>query len=383
MSGPVLRDAFFLARMDVRRILRSRETILWTFVMPVLFFYFLGAVTSRPAGQSDPKDPIAVSVPADAGFLAEQLIARLEARGYLIVRVNSMVEAARYRRRLAIPAGFTPTVLSGKQARIPFSRTGESVDAEYDRIRVSRAVYSVLADLIVLSRDGEALTAERLTKFAAEPRNLSLEVKPAGRRQVPPTGFEQSVPGSMVMFTLLVLFTSGAVTLTIERNQGILRRLASSPMSRSTVVLGKWLARVTFGLVQIGFAMLTGTLLFGVRWGTELPTILVLLAIYAGLAASLGMLLGNLGRTEGQVIGMGVIASNIMAALGGCWWPIEITPFWAQKVALALPTGWAMDALHKLMSFGAPAVDVLPHIGVTGLACLISGYFVARTFRFE
>ena len=36
----------------------------------------------------------------------------------------------------------------------------------------------------------------------------------------------------MVMFTLLVMFTSGAVTLTVERNRGILRRLASSPMSR-------------------------------------------------------------------------------------------------------------------------------------------------------
>jgi hypothetical protein len=42
------------------------------------------------------------------------------------------------------------------------------------------------------------------------------------------------------MFTLLIMFTSGAVTLTIERNQGILRRLASSSMTRGAVTLGKW-----------------------------------------------------------------------------------------------------------------------------------------------
>ena len=72
--------------------------------------------------------------------------------------------------------------------------------------------------------------------------------------------------------------------------------------------------------------------------------------MYGSLAAALGMLLGNFGRTEGQVIGLGVMASNVFAGLGGCWWPIEITPLWTQRLALAFPTGWTMDALHKLMN---------------------------------
>jgi ABC-type multidrug transport system permease subunit len=350
--------------------------------MPVLFFWFFGTVSSRSPGQADVRDPIAVSVPQDAGFLADQVIVRLESLGYRIVRQPSPEAAVRYRRRLEIPSAFTGSVLAGKPVRIPFHRRGESLDAEYDRIRVSRAVYTVLADLIVLTRDGAA-TPERFAALAAQPRNLTLEVKSAGRRLDPPSGFEQSVPGSMVMFTLLVLFTSGAVTLTIERNQGILRRLASSPMSRGAVVLGKWMARLAFGFVQIGFAMLAGTLLFGVRWGAQLPAILVVLSVYAALAVSLGMLLGNLGRTEGQVIGLGVIASNLMAALGGCWWPIEVTPIWAQKLSLAFPTGWAMDALHKLMNFGAPASAVLPHVAVLAGLALVVVYVLTRTFRFE
>jgi ABC-2 type transport system permease protein len=379
----MLRDALFLARMDIFRLARSRETILWTFVMPVMFFWFLGSVTSRGPMQPDTRDPIAVAVPESAGWMAGQVIARLEARGYRIARESTPEAAARYRRRLEIPAHFTESVLAGKPVRIPFTRRGQSMDADYDRIRVSRAVYTVLADLVVLARDGDPPTPERFAALAAEPRNLSLEVKPAGRRLVPPSGFEQSVPGSMVMFTLLVLFTSGAVTLTIERNQGILRRLASSPMRRGAVVLGKWMARMAFGLVQIGFAMLAGTLLFGVRWGSQFAAILLVLVAYAALAASLGMLLGNLGRTEGQVIGVGVIASNLLAALGGCWWPIEITPLWAQKLALAFPTGWAMDALHKLMSFGAPAAAVLPHTAVLLAAAALAGYAVTRSFRFQ
>jgi ABC-type multidrug transport system permease subunit len=210
-----------------------------------------------------------------------------------------------------------------------------------------------------------------------------LEVKTAGKRVDPPIGFEQSIPGTMVMFTLLVLFTSGAVTLTIERNNGILRRLATSPMERGAVVLGKWGARMAVGMVQLAFALLTGAVLFHIHWGPNLPAIALVLIAYGALAAVLGMLLGNLGRTEGQVIGFGVIASNIAAALGGCWWPIEITPRWAQKLALFFPTGLTMNALHKLVNFGDGPASVIPHICVLTAAAAITGWILARCFRFQ
>jgi len=379
----MLRDAFFLARMDARFLLTRRETILWTFVMPVIFFYFIGAITGRNLGPGDSRDPIAVSVPADAGFLADQLIARLKAAQYRIARPKTPEEFQGYRRRLEIPAGFTDSVLAGKPVNVKFSRTGEDMNADYDRVRLARAVYTVLADLIAVTSGGGAATPERFADLAKEPRTLTLEVKPAGKRLDPPTGFEQSVPGTMVMFTLLVLFTSGAVLLTIERNTGILRRLAWSPLSRGAVVLGKWGARMTVGVVQIAFAMLTGSVLFHVRWGANLPAVALVLLAYAALAAALGMLLGNLGRTEGQVIGFGVIVSNVVAALGGCWWPIEVTPLWAQKLSLFLPTGITMDALHKLVNFGDSAGAVIPHICVLAAAALAAGWILARSFRFQ
>jgi len=186
-----------------------------------------------------------------------------------------------------------------------------------------------------------------------------------------------------VMFTLLVLLTSGAVTLTIERRNGILRRLASSPMSRGAVVLGKWGARMAVGTIQIAFAMIAGSLLFHVHWGPNLPMVAAVLLAYGALAAALAMLLGNVGRTEGQVIGLGVILSNIMAGLGGCWWPIEITPLWAQKLALFLPTGLTMNALHSLVNFGAPPAAVIPHLCALLSATAIALAALSRVFRFQ
>jgi ABC-2 type transport system permease protein len=377
----MLRDALFLIRHDLPLLFRSRATWLWTFLMPIVFFYFIGTMTGRSqfAGRAE---SIAAVVPPDAGFLADHLLRRVEERNYTIVRVGTAAEAERYTRRLEIPAGFTGSVLAGRQANVTFTRKGSGLGADYDEVRLKRAVYTALADVIAAAGADGKPTRESVSRIASEPHTLTLDVRPAGSRRDPPQGFEQSVPGTMVMFTLMVLLTTGGVTLVIEREQGILRRLASSPMSRGAVVLGKLASRLGLGLIQIGFAMLAGSVLFGVRWGPHPVALGAVLVAYAALTASLGMLLGTFARTPGIAVGAGVIVANLMACLGGCWWPIEITPVWAQKLALFLPTGLTMDALHKLVNFGAAPASVVPHAAVLAAAAALASWIAARNFRF-
>ena len=374
----------FIARKDVQYLFRMREIWLWVFVMPIVFFYFIGSITKNYGGGPDTKDPIAVSVPPDAGFLAQRLTAALEARNFqCAINSGARIAAKDSNLRLEIPPGFTASVLSGKPVVLNLKRIGEGMNADYDQARVGRVVYTLLADFIVAERSGSPVTLEALERVAGEPRMLQLEVKPAGKRLVPPSGFDQAVPGTMVMFTMLVMFTVGATLLTVEREKGLLRRLASSPMPRWAVVAAKWAARMTLGMVQICFAMLTGTLLFKVDWGSHLGAVMLVLFAYASLATSLGILLSNFTSNQRQVLGIGVLASNVMAALGGCWWPVEITPPWARSLAMFVPTGWAMDALHKLVNFGAEPAAVIPHIAGMFAASAIAGALVARKFRFQ
>lgn len=372
----MLVDAFFLTARDLKTLLRRRETLLWTFVMPVIFFYFIGSI-SGGYGRLDAPDPIAVATPIDAGFLADELLRRLERNHFRIVHEEGFF------REIRIPAGFTASLLAGQPVKVRFFRRGSGVNADFEQTRVNRAVYSLAGDVATIRSRGGEPSRESFEKLAKQPRPMLVEVTSAGKQRVAPIGFNQAVPGILVMFTLLVLFTVGGVTIQIERRQGILRRLASAPLSRSTVVLAKWGTRMTLGFIQIIFAMITGTLLFRVHWGDHLGAIMLVLAAYASLAAALGLLIGNLGQSEGQVVGIGVVVSNIMAALGGCWWPIEITPAWSQRLALVFPTGWAMDALHKLMSFGASPAAVAPHISAFLAAALLTGYILKRNFRFE
>ena len=84
------RDARFIAGRDLAIMLRTRETILWTFVMPVVFFYFMGTVTADFGGR-DPSapDPIALRGAGGEGFLVAEITRRLEEQHFAVHHATS------------------------------------------------------------------------------------------------------------------------------------------------------------------------------------------------------------------------------------------------------------------------------------------------------
>ena len=384
------RDARFIAGRDLAIMLRTRETILWVFVMPVVFFYFMGTVT---AGFGKPDngrpDPIAIHGAEGGGFLVDELTRRLGDQHFVVAHAASPQDFADHTRRLTLPpppsghANLTASMLAGHPAVLSFERDGEELERRYDELRVARAVYTVLADLVTTSLFEDEASPETFADLAAAPRRVTLHVSSAGKRERPPTGYSQAIPGTMVMFTMLVLLTSGAILLVIEREQGLLRRLASTPIRPASVVAGKWMARMVLGLVQLAFAMLAGSVFFQMEWGASIWMVGVTLIAWAGFNASFGLLLANIVRSQAQMLGVGVLVTMTLASLGGCWWPIEITPEWMQTLAACLPTGWTMDALHKLVNFGYGPAAAAPHLAALLTGTLVCGVVAARTFRYQ
>ena len=378
------RSAAFIARADLWFMLRQRETLLWVFAMPLLFFYFIGTVTGGFGGDSrDRPDPLALQTPATGGVVLDAIVHRLEQRNFHVDRPATPAALAPYSRQLAIPPFTDESVRAGNQVRATLVLRTEGPSGSLDQFRVMRALYGVVADLAVLKATGQPITREALQAVAAAPRQLTLSVMPAGKRQDPPSGFAQAVPGTMVMFTMLILLTSGAIMLVVERQAGLLRRLASTPITAGAIVAGKWMARMALGIVQVAFAMVLGRFVFGVDWGPSLAMVVIVLLAWASFNASLSLLLGNVARTQPQMAGAGVLTTMVLAALGGCWWPIEITPPWMRSLALALPTGWTMDALHKLVNFGYGPGAAAPHVAVLTAATVLCGWGGARIFRYQ
>jgi len=74
-------------------------------------------------------------------------------------------------------------------------------------------VDELLGDLVVLDKQGRTADAVQLAALANQPRKLSLHVESAGQARELILGFQQSVPGFIVMFTLQVALTSGSMLL--------------------------------------------------------------------------------------------------------------------------------------------------------------------------
>ncbi len=395
-----LRAAVFIARQDLAVMLRRRETLLWTFVMPILLFYFVGTMTGgvgSPTGSAERPDALAIRTPEQAGFLVDELVRRLEGQNFRVERPDTDKDWERFPRQLTVTASptdpsadadgqsLTERALAGEPLSFTFENGLDGPNATFDQLRVARAVYTVLADLVVVSEtaDGPVPSAAAFAEVRAMPRGVTLDIRSAGRRNAPPTGYAQAVPGTLVMFTMLVLLTTGTNQLVVERSQGLLRRLASTPISRGSVVLGKLGARVALGMVQIGFAMTAGTVLFGMDWGPSVPMVIAVLGAWATFNAALAIVLGNVARTAGQSSGIGVMTTMILAALGGAWWPIEITPAWMQQLGSLLPTGWAMNAIHRLINFVDPPLAAVPHLAAMLGGALVLGWIGAVTFRYD
>lgn len=375
-----MRYVLHIGHNDLRLFVRNRAALVWLFVMPLVFVYFMGAANRGPGTPGNPR-PLVLVENADPGFLGAELLKELGAQGLNIVTPTN---AAGAQRGIRIPADFTEAVLGHRQARVKFFTVEGSSDAAAAMIelRVVRAVIALDSYLLELATTapGSPVTPTGLESMRSRPDPVRLEASFAGRKPIP-TGYRLSLPGVLVMYLLMNLLIFGGSTLAWERRSGVLKRMSLYPLPRGALVAGKVYGLMLLAAVEIVFLLLSGRFLFGVQLGDHLGGVLVVLLIYAWVAASLGVLVGALVRAEDKVVGLCVLASIVMAALGGCWWPLEIVPGWARTIAFCLPTGWGMEALHQMITFGSGLAGASTAIGVLLLFGTAANLAAARCFR--
>jgi ABC-2 type transport system permease protein len=193
--------------------------------------------------------------------------------------------------------------------------------------------------------------------------------------------FPQAVAGNGVMFILLNCVMSGGMGLAREKRQHTLDRLMIAPMSRATLIFGKVLGVYLVGALQavviFGFGLAVG-----VSMGDFLGVALVTLTFIL-VGSALGVMVSALARREENVQLIGGPVCMVMAALGGGLFPFGMSPPWMQKMALLFPTGWAMQAYHKLMWEGLGWQVVLPNLLVLAAFAAVFLTIGVRRLRWE
>lgn len=376
-----MKHIFDIGHNDLRLFLRKRSSLVWLFVMPMAFVYFMGFANRGP-GKPYNRTPPVVIENHDTQFLGRVFLDELGAQGMWILDPTNRETAARV---IEIPADFTQKILAHEQSKIGFFQrdAAAEADAALIEVRLFRALIAINSHLLEVTADTNSpgqLTEEKLRAAMKRRDPVTLAAHFAGRKPMP-TGFSFSLPGNLVMYLMMNLLVFGGVTVAAERQYGVIRRFMIHPVTRMEIVQGKIYGLMLLGAVQIVFFLLVGRFVLGVNIGANLPAVTVTLLVFAWVAGSFGVLIGSVLAAEDRVIGVSVLASLLMAALGGCWWPLEIASPTQKTVALFLPTGWALKALHQVISFGSGFDAVLMPLGVLLLFGAGANLLAGRFFR--
>lgn len=174
----------------------------------------------------------------------------------------------------------------------------------------------------------------------------------------------QALVGMTIFFlTYSVLFTVGDIL--EDQRLKTMNRFIVSPVKRWHVLLANFIPGVLVGFVQMVVMVLSGKFLFGIDWGSNVASVLLIGLVYVFAIAALSLFVVSIVRTMSQLGALSPVILTGMAMIGGCMWPIEVV---SSKVLLFLsnftPHRWAISAITKTVQTGVLSTDAFKAIGI-------------------
>jgi ABC-2 type transport system permease protein len=393
-----VRYIWTLATKDLLQTRRDRMAALFTIILPIVFTVFFGLLFGGLSSGSE-RIPLAIA-DSDGGAEAQKLVALLKESPVVDVKmvqpaaVEKQVDDEKVAAALVIPAGFSAAVEGGSGATAPVVRilgsTGaisveEAVRSAVDRLVAERVAGAVAADTVAGSTgdpSGVANAAQIAGGLLAKPV-LTVTTQDSGSQagQIP-RGFDQSSPGMLINWIMFSLLTA-ATGLVMERKSGAVQRLLTTHATRRQVIAGKAMAMFIITMIQQVLLIGLGQLVFGVDYLRDPPALLLTMITLSAMASCLGLLLATVFRSEQAVIATTVIVSMVLSALGGAWFPLEVTGAGFTRIAHLVPTSWILEAFRGIILKGWGVPDVLMPLGIVWMFTLVFFGLAAWRFRFE
>ena len=184
------------------------------------------------------------------------------------------------------------------------------------------------------------------------------------------------VPG-MALFFLMYTVTLGGRGILMERIDGTMQRMQTTPTSSAEILGGKVVGVVLTGMAQVAILVVVSTVLYGIEWGNPLGV--VLLVVSASVAATgWGILFASAARTPEQITAIGTAVMLVFGAVSGTFTQID-SPL-LRGVGSLTPNQWALDGFTAL-SLGSSLADILPNLGALWAMAIILFAVSATLFR--
>ncbi|MFZ2421543.1 MAG: ABC transporter permease [Anaerolineae bacterium] len=407
-----MKKLILIGLKDVKLIFRDRAALTFMLLAPFLLTIGLGFVTGQ-MGRSSTGGLAAIPVLVvnqDDGQLGQALADLLRSEdlaGLLLptlaadaTAARGQVDADQAAAAVIVPAGFSDSIIprsgqtpSGQAVKIEvYKNPGRPVSAGViqaivegfiSRVETGRVagqvivVQALTAGLIApdQAQDFAVAVGQRQTAASAAEPLIRLQFSASGEEQQPFNPMAYMAP-SMALLFLMFTVTNGGRSLLAEKAQGTLARLLISPTTGAQALLGKLFGAYLTGVLQMLILILTGSLLFGLRWGDPLGLLVLILAAVFG-ALGWGMLITALAQTPGQVSAVGTAVMLTFGILGGSFVQTNIMPSWFQWLSRVTPNAWGLDGF-TILGLGGTLADLgRPLLGLLVMGLVLAAAAIA------
>src|SRR5205085_3136189 len=188
------------------------------------------------------------------------------------------------------------------------------------------------------------------------------------------------LPGMLALAVLAVGMVSLGIATAYERYYGVLKRLGSSPLPRSGIIIAKVISVLVLELIQV--IILVGVAIVFYGWQPVGSPLLALLVLVLGTVtfAALGLAMAGALRAEVTLAGANALYLIFLLISGGIL-PLSHLPAPLAAFAQILPSTALTQALQATMTHGA----AFPGFALLTLAiwAVVILLVAIRTFHWE
>lgn len=356
----------------LREFMRDPTALVWIVASPVLFMLILGLVYGEEGDIT-----LTVGLVNADGEASAQLVAAFEPIEAFDVRAEDDLDDALGDLEdgdrdavIVIPAG------TGETLAAYFGGSGVSapLDVYYDPAdqQTAQIVLSVIDKVIAGLNEGISGTAPALV------------VIPHSTARDDWRYIDYLMPGILALNLLQLGLYGTADPLVGLREQGVLRRMGATPLTKRTLLLSQIAFRVTVAAVTTLLVILTGVLIFDVHveYANALSITLVLL-LGSALFITMGYWLSGLAKTQNAVQGLVALPYFVMMFLSGLFFPMEMMPGWMRPFIDVLPVTYLGDALRATVLGAGTYYSMTRNVAIMLLWTAVCSALAVRFFKWE
>ena len=197
------------------------------------------------------------------------------------------------------------------------------------------------------------------------------------------TMFDHVVAGLVAFAIMSIGFTAIAYMIPIDREAGVLRRMATTPIKKWQFLGSYLLAFVAIGVIGITLMMLVAIYLFDFNMNGSWLNFAAMSLFGLIVMVLMGLIVASIAKTENQ----GSIASQLvmfpMMFLSGVFFPSFMMAEWIQAIGRALPLTYINDSLRLIMTENYGLYQLLPQIAVLAGFSIVFAAIVIKMFKWD